>query len=74
MANFAIHDGVAVVNVIVADSKEIAEQVTSLEAIETTGEPWTGWVYQDGEWINPFDPVLLEEQNPEPAVEENSEG
>jgi hypothetical protein len=57
MANFAIHDGTTVLNVIVADSKEIAEQVTGLEAIETTGQPWVNWIYKDGEWVDPFSPV-----------------
>jgi hypothetical protein len=53
MTNFAIHNGSAVVNVIVADSQEIAEQVTGLQAVETTGEPWIGWELVDGEWVDP---------------------
>lgn len=74
MANFAIIENNVVINVIVAGSKEIAEQVTGLEATETTGEPWTGWLLVDGEWVNPVAPVISEEQNPEPIVEENTEG
>jgi hypothetical protein len=53
MTNFAIHNGSAVVNVIVANSKEVAEQVTGLQAVETTGEPWIGWELVDGEWVDP---------------------
>jgi hypothetical protein len=68
MANFAIHDGATVVNVIVADSVEIAEQITGLQAIETTGQPWTNWIYKDGEWVDPFAPVepvqTIEDEEP----------
>jgi hypothetical protein len=78
MANFAIHDGSTVVNVIVADSAEIAEQVTGLQAIETAGQPWTGWIYKDGEWVEPTPPaelvLTIEDEEPieitaEPSVE-----
>lgn len=53
MANFAIHDGSTVLNVIVADSVESAESVTGLSAIETFGEPWIGWVAVDTGWAPP---------------------
>jgi hypothetical protein len=56
MADFAIHDGSTVVNVIVADSQEIAEEVTGLSAVETTGEPWIGWTLSDGVWVAPPQP------------------
>lgn len=62
MANFAIHDGTTVQNVIVADSKEIAEEVTGLSAVETDGQPWIGWTLVDGEWIAPPEP------EPEPVA------
>lgn len=65
MANFAIHDGSTIVNVIIADSKEIAEQVTGLQAFETTGQPWISWVMVDGEWTDPTPvPEFIE---PEPV-------
>jgi hypothetical protein len=60
MANFAVHDGSTVVNVIVADSKEIAEEVTGLQAIETTGQPWAGWIYVDGAWVDPKPVEVIE--------------
>lgn len=53
MANFAIHDGVRVVNVIVADTAEIAEEVTGLVAVETNGEPWVDWMLHGAEWRPP---------------------
>ena len=53
MANFAIHDGTLVYNVIVADSKEAAEELTGLQAIETDGTPWVDWVFVDGQWVAP---------------------
>lgn len=38
MANFEIYDGDILVNTIIADSKEIAEQVTELAAVEVIPE------------------------------------
>jgi hypothetical protein len=57
MANYAIVENDVVINVIVADSKEIAEDVTGAEALEITGQPWIGWQRVDGEWVDPFKPV-----------------
>lgn len=54
MARYAVHDGTTVHNVIVAESQEIAEQVTRLAAIETTGVPWIGWTLHGDEWRPPI--------------------
>lgn len=51
MAKFAILEGTKVQNIIIADSKEIAEQLTELTAIEVTDEtglPNIGYNYIDG--------------------------
>lgn len=53
MPNFAIYKDNIVFNVIVADSKEIAEEVTGANAIETTGNPWIDWTFVDGVWTAP---------------------
>lgn len=53
MPNFAIHDGNTVVNVVVADTQEIAESVTQMQAVETDGVPWIGWTFEDGVWTAP---------------------
>lgn len=53
MPNFAIHDDTTVINVIVADSITIAENLTGLKAFETTGQPWIDWIYVDGQWLPP---------------------
>lgn len=53
MANYAISDGKEIINVIVADSKEIAEEITGMIAIETSGEPWIGWTLYNEKWIRP---------------------
>ena len=48
MANFAVINNGIVVNVILADSKEIAEDVTGLTCIEyefEPGAPGIGWAY-----------------------------
>jgi hypothetical protein len=55
MANFAvIKDGV-VDNVIVADTKEIAEQVTGLTCVEYTEEnpAGIGWTYDGANFVAP---------------------
>lgn len=53
MATFAIHDGQKVVNVIVADSQSVAEEVTGLSAIESSGTPWFGWTMESEGWRKP---------------------
>lgn len=53
MPDFAIHDGYTVVNVVVADSAEIAEVVTGLHAFETDGVPWLGWTLESEGWRRP---------------------
>jgi hypothetical protein len=68
--NFAIIENDKVINVISADSQEIAEQATGLEALETTGEPWIGWKRIDGIWVNPEPEIIdVEEVTPTPALE-----
>jgi hypothetical protein len=56
MANYAvIKDGV-VNNVIVADTKEIAETVTGLTCVEVPNESWApgiGWSYDGAEFTAP---------------------
>lgn len=53
MPNYAIHENGLVVNVIVAESQEIAETVAGLPAIQTAGEPWLGWRLVDDAWVAP---------------------
>lgn len=53
MPNYAIHDGSRVINVIVAESAQIAEEATGLQAIETEGTPWIDWTIIDGVWAPP---------------------
>lgn len=54
MPHFAIHDGSVVVNVIVADTQLIAEEITALSAVETEGLPWTGYTLHGDEWRSPM--------------------
>lgn len=53
MTNFAIIEDNKVINVIVADSTEIAAEVTNKEILETIGEPWIDWTRTDGVWSAP---------------------
>ena len=55
MANYAIIENDKVTNVIVADSAEIAIELTNKEVLETTGEPWTDWTRTDGVWSAPVE-------------------
>ena len=64
MANFAVLNGENVVNVIVADSKAIAEEVTGKICVEfTTENAETGGTYVDGVFINrkPYPSWVLNE-------------
>lgn len=61
MFNFAIYQDDTILNVIVADSKETAEQTTGMNAIETEGSPWIGWVKQGDIWVNPQAVVEVQE-------------
>jgi len=69
MATFAVMSGDSVSNVIVADTKEIAEEVTGSICIEYTEEnpAGIGWTWDGTSFINPF--AVVEE----PVVEEPTE-
>jgi hypothetical protein len=62
MKNFAVIKNVVVDNVIVAETKEIAELVTGLTCVEYTEEnpAGIGWTY-DG---TSFTPPAVQETNP----------
>lgn len=57
MATFAVIDSNIVENIIVADTKEIAEEVTGKECIEyTDSNPASiGWTYADGVFTAPVE-------------------
>jgi hypothetical protein len=52
---YAVITGNTVNNVIVADTEEIAIDVTNSEVLETTGEPWIDWTRTDGVWSAPIE-------------------
>jgi len=58
MADFAVLSGNLVVNVIVADTIEIAEAVTNATCIEYTSEnpAGIGWTWDGTTFIPPTDP------------------
>jgi hypothetical protein len=55
MANYAVIQNNIVVNVIVADTKEIAEEATGLTCVEYTSEnpAGIGWTYNGENFIAP---------------------
>jgi hypothetical protein len=57
MANYAIIENDKVLNVIVANSAEIAIEVTGKEVLETTGEPWIDWTRTNGVWAAPVQEI-----------------
>lgn len=60
MATFAVIEDGIVINTIVADSQEIAEEHTGKTCVEYTVEKpaLIGWTYDDGVFANP-NPVTL---------------
>jgi len=77
MATFAVMSGNSVSNIIIADTKEIAEQVTSSVCIEYTEESPTGigWTYDGTNFVPPIveKPTIEEQIEEEPVVEEPTE-
>jgi hypothetical protein len=68
MATFAVIESNKVTNVIVADTKEIAETITGLTCVEYTEEnpAGIGWGYDGSTFDRPrstFDHSLMEEPN-----------
>jgi hypothetical protein len=63
MANFAVIENNTVVNVIVADTLEIAELVTQKQCVEYTDKnrAGIGWTYENGKFIAP---IIEEEIEP----------
>lgn len=53
MPNYAISDGSKIVNAIIADSKEVAEEITGMTAVEVTNGPWIGWTLEVDGWREP---------------------
>lgn len=53
MPNYAIYENDTILNVIVADSKEIAEQMTGMNAIDSEDRIAIGWYLHNGEWVYP---------------------
>ena len=67
MTNYLVIENNKVINVIVADTAEIATEVTGKEVIESTSsEPWIDWTRSGDTWIAP----VREEV---PMVEESTE-
>lgn len=66
MSNFAVLDGELVINVVIADSKEIAEEVTGMTCVEfTTENAEPGGTYSNGVFIKrkPYPSWILDENN-----------
>jgi hypothetical protein len=51
--NYAVMNGDSVMNVIVADTKKIAEEVTNAECVECDGSFGIGWTRNGKNWIAP---------------------
>ncbi len=62
MAIFAVTNGRSISNMIIADTKEIAEEVTKMVCIESTDEyPITpSWVFDGTTFIAPPKPIVEE--------------
>lgn len=66
MPNFAVIDGINVLNTIVCDSKELAEEITGFTCVEIKefDAATPGGTYVDGVFINPapvYEPPVTDE-------------
>ena len=59
---FAVINGDTVINVIVANTKKVAEQVTGFECVECDGSFWIDWKREGDLWIAPAVKVVDETQ------------
>jgi len=60
MANYLVIENDTIVNIIVADTLQIAEEVTGKEVAESTSnEIGIGWSRLGGEWVKPEITPLL---------------
>lgn len=57
MANYAIIENDKVINVIVADSAELAAELTGKEVTEATDGLWIDWTRTNGVWSAPEEEV-----------------
>lgn len=72
MANYAIYKDTVITNVVFAESKEIVEILTGMNAIETDGSPWIGWTLVNDEWVAPITEVTVNsEQSDEIVAQED---
>jgi len=67
MTNYAIYKDTVITNVVLAESKEIVETLTGMNAIETEGSPWIGWTLVNDEWVDPT--PIVEDSVPETPAE-----
>ena len=66
MSNYLVIENNKVINVIVADTAEIAAEVTGKEVIESINStPWIGWTRSGDTWTEP----VIEQ----PVIEESTE-
>jgi hypothetical protein len=68
MLNFAVIDGINVINTIICDSQELAEQTTGFTCVEIKefDAATPGGTYVDGVFINPspvYEPPAIDEVN-----------
>lgn len=71
MADYLVIENNTVVNVIVADTAEIAAEVTGKEVQESISPtPWIGWTKQGDAWIAP-EPEIIDAEEVAPTPELN---
>jgi hypothetical protein len=60
MANYAVLNDNLVINVIDAETLEIAKDATGKECVECDGSFWLGWTRSGKKWIAPVEQTLAE--------------
>jgi hypothetical protein len=71
MPKYAVIENNLVTNIIISESKEIAEMVTSKLCIEILNEAGIGWTYDGSSLISPIkEEFVVEEKVADPKVSE----
>lgn len=53
MPSYALYQNNEIINIILAENKEMAEQASGLNAIQINKYPGIGWILVDGNWNPP---------------------
>jgi hypothetical protein len=69
MASYGVLEGILIVNVIIAETKEIAEQVTGKTCVDLPPlNAGIGWTYENGTFTAPVEPEPITNADTQPTA------